>query len=65
MRYVQTNMANDYASATSDAQRSGIAAAYQLAFDLSNITSLIEFVMDAVAFFLIGYTMLKGEGLFG
>src|SRR2546425_5500031 len=42
MRYAQINMANYYASATSDAQRTGFLAAYQLAFDLSNITALIE-----------------------
>ena len=64
MRYAQINMANYYASATSDAQRTGFLAAYQLAFDLSNITALIELVMDAIGFFLIGYAMVKSGGLF-
>ena len=65
LRYAQINLATDYAAATSDLQRSGIAAAYQLAFYTSNIAALMEYVIAGFGLLIIAYTMLKDKFLFG
>ena len=65
LRYVQINLATEYAAATSDLQRSGIAAAYRLALDTSNIAALMESVIAGLGYLLIGYTMFEDRFLFG
>jgi hypothetical protein len=65
LRYAQINLAAEYAAATSDLQRSGIAAAYQLALDTSNIAALMENVIAGLGFLVVGYAMLKDKFMFG
>jgi len=65
LRYAQLVISREYAAATSDVQRSGIVVAYQLAFDYTNITTLIATFLIGVAFIFVGYVMLKDKSLFG
>jgi hypothetical protein len=65
LRYVQLAISREYATSTSDVQRSGIVAAYQFAFDYGNITALIVFFMTGLSLLFVGYVMLKDRSLFG
>ena len=65
LRYVQIDLGSQYSAATSDLQRSGIVAAYQLASSYTNVTDLIAFFLFGLAIVFVGYTMLKDKSLFG
>jgi len=65
LRYTQIAVSREYAAATSDVQRSGILAAYQLAIDYTNITTLMATFLLGMAFAFVGYAMLKDKGMFG
>lgn len=65
LRYVQIAASREYAAATSDVQRSGIIAAYQLAFDYANITTLMATFLLALMFLFTGFAMLREKRLFG